>query len=162
MPQARRVFTVLLTATATLAAGAGPAVGQPAKPAVPAPPPAQLSNEELLRNLQCMEQRLRALEGRLKIQAESGPPESAEVLQPLPTRIVRVPKRAEIPADADEAKPAAGVPGESAKSDKLPGKPPAGAPGIPSATAEPSTGKPSAAAATAGTDPCAPSPKSAQ
>jgi hypothetical protein len=161
MPK-RRILTILLTATATLAAGAGLAVGQPAKPATPARSPAQPSNEELLRNLQCMEQRLRALEGRLKTQAETGPPASAEVLQPLPTRIVRVPKRAEAPADADEAKPAAGVPGESAKSDKLPGKPSAGASGIPAATPEPSTGKPSTPAAKAGTDPCAPLPKSAQ
>jgi hypothetical protein len=144
MPKPRRVFTVLLTTAAILAAGAGLAVGQPAKPAPSAPPPAQLSNEELLRNLQCMEQRLRALEGRLKTEAESGPPASAEVLQPLPTRIVRVPKRAETPADAAEAKPAAG------------------APAIPTATPGPSTGKPSAAAPKAGTDPCAPLPKSAQ
>jgi hypothetical protein len=162
MPKPRRVFALLLTTAATLAAGAGLAVGQPAKPTAPTPPPAQLSNEELLRNLQCMEQRLRALEGRLKSQAESGPPASAEVLQPLPTRVVRVPKRAETPADADEAKPAASPPGEAAKSDKLPGKPSAGAPGTPAAPHEPSAGKPSTAAAKAGTDPCASSPKSAQ
>jgi hypothetical protein len=162
MPKPRRVFTLLLTTAATLAAGAGLAVGQPAKPAAPAPPPAQLSNEELLRNLQCMEQRLRALEGRLKTQAESGPPASAEVLQPLSTHIVRVPRRAETPTNADEAKPAASALGETAKSDKLPGKPSTGAPRIPAAPPEPSTGKPPTAAAKAGTDPCAPSPKSVQ
>ena len=176
MSKSRQIVAVLLTATAALAAGGGLALGQPARPAAPAP--AQLSNEELLRNLQCMEQRLRALEGRLKIQAESGPPESAEVLQPLPTRIVRVPKRAEAPADTDEArspagspagapaepgakagaKPAADAPGEAGKSDKLPGKPSVIVPGAPAAPSEPSTAKPSAASPN-GVDPCAPRPK---
>lgn len=147
MSRQHHILTLLLMTAAALASGSGTAVGENAKPTAPGAPPAQLSNEELLRNLQCMEQRLRALEGRLKTQGESGPPASAEVLRPLPARVVRIPETradkdeskstpnapAESPARPD-AKPAAGAFEESAKSDKLPGKPSAGAPGTPAAS----------------------------
>ncbi len=173
MSRQHHILTLLLMTAAALASGSGTAVGENAKPTAPGAPPAQLSNEELLRNLQCMEQRLRALEGRLKTQGESGPPASAEVLRPLPARVVRIPETradkdeskstpnapAESPARPD-AKPAAGAFEESAKSDKLPGKPSAGAPGTPAASPEASTGKP-VAAAPVGADPCAQRPKTA-
>jgi hypothetical protein len=80
-----------------------------------------------------MEQRVRALEGRLKAQVETGPPASAEVLQQLPTRVVRVPQNG--------AKPESAAPGT-----------PAASPGV-------SPGKPSDTPPASTDDPCAPHPK---
>src|SRR5262245_10975545 len=169
MSKPRHILMVLLTTTATLAAGTGLAVGQAAKPAAPPASAAPPSNEELLRNLQCMEQRVRALESRLKAQVETGPPASAEVLQPLPTRVVRVPQngtKSEPSAKPDEARqaagapaesgamPAAGIAGESAKSDKLPGK----SPGAGSAETDPCAPRPKTAATTPAATPPAPPP----
>jgi hypothetical protein len=151
-----RILTVLLTTAAMLGAGGGLAVGEPAKSSAAAALAPQMPNEELLRNFQCMEQRIRALEGQLKskatagapaagteVPAESAPPTAAEPPKPFPMRIVRVPEngeRVKKPADND-AKPAAAAPEPPTKSDTAPGKP--------------------AAATKTGADPCAPQPKPA-
>src|SRR5262245_3544535 len=86
----RRAFSLLLTTTAILNLDCRLAASQPVKPSIPAAPTAQpLSTEELLRNLQCMEQRIRALEGQLKSQSTASP--AAEPPQPFPRRFVRIP-----------------------------------------------------------------------
>src|SRR5580704_16496861 len=58
----RHVPAMLLATVATLCAGAGLAAENPSD----APPTAQPSNEELIRRLQAMEQRIKTLEGQLK------------------------------------------------------------------------------------------------
>jgi hypothetical protein len=137
------------------------AAGEPAKPPASLTPAAQPSNEELLRNLQCMEQRIRALEGQIKSQSaapaaagtevapEHAQPAAAEPPKPSPVRTVRVPDadaKANKPSMKDDAKPAAGA-----------AAPTAGAP-EPAAKSATAPGKPTAAPKT-GADPCAPQPK---
>jgi hypothetical protein len=115
-----------------------------------------MSNEELLRNLQCMEQRLRALEGQLKSQsatpaatgtkdpAESAQPAAAEPPKPFPMRIVRIPEngqQAVKPSNRGGAKPVAGAAEPAAKPETPPKK--------------------SAATIKTVADPCAPQPKPA-
>src|SRR6266852_4814938 len=95
----RRTLTTLLATASMLGLSAGLAAGEPTKPSAPTAPAAQVSNEQLLRNYQCMEQRLRVLEGRLKSQAAAPtgsaevPPEdpqstAAEPPKPLAARVV--------------------------------------------------------------------------
>src|SRR5947209_7006805 len=97
----RRILTMMLATASIFGLSAGLAAGEPAKPTAPA---AQLSNEQLLRNFQCMEQRLRLLEGQLKAQAAAPtagtepPPESTqstapESPKPFPMRYVQGHKR---------------------------------------------------------------------
>jgi hypothetical protein len=151
----------LLATVAMVGLGGRLAAGEPAKPPASLTPAAQPSNEELLRNLQCMEQRIRALEGQLKSQSaapaaagtqlapENAQPAAAEPPKPFPMRMVRVPDadaKAKKPSMKDDAKPAAGAAG-----------PTAGAPEPAAKSATPS-GKPTAAPKTSA-DPCAPQPK---
>src|SRR5262249_45364561 len=63
---ARHALTLLLTTAAMSGIAGGHAAAEPAKPAAPPAGVAHASNQELLRNLQCMEQRIRALEGQRK------------------------------------------------------------------------------------------------
>src|SRR5438552_19208785 len=63
-----RAVTGLLATVAMLIVGGKLATGEPAKSSAAVAPAAQPSNEELLRNFQCMEQRIRALEAQLKSQ----------------------------------------------------------------------------------------------
>jgi len=163
---------VLLTTTAMLSMGGSFALGEQGKPSAPAPPTASAvfampSNEELLRNMQCMEQRIRALEGQLKSQAPAAAPaagtevpaenaqRAAELPKAFPMRRVRG-EKAKAPVDEGAAKPANGAPETS------PAESPAAV-----ATQEPARpagkldtlGKPTATAKTSA-DPCAPQPKS--
>src|SRR3954454_2488837 len=122
----RRMLLGFLLTPAMSALGATLAVGEPVRSSGPVAPasqaaPVQISNEELLRNLQCMEQRVRALEGQLKAQssapaasgmenpAQSAQPPAAELPKPFPMRTVRVPQNSEPaakPASEPGAKPA--------------------------------------------------------
>src|SRR5262249_29645318 len=128
--------------------GSGLAMGQPVKPSAPPAPAAQLSNEELFRRMQCMEQRIRVLEGQLKSQgaapnagtdvpADNTQREAAGPPKPFPMRTVRV------RGDDAKVKPPSKKEGaETAPSATPPAVPPS---------------KP-AAVASATTDPCAPEP----
>jgi hypothetical protein len=154
MSRPLRNFTGLLATTAMWATSAALAAGEPAKPPASAAPTVMPSNEELLRNLQCMEQRIRTLEGQLKasaaganVPAEAARPASAEVTERFPAGFVRSEKTRK-PSDTEEAKPPATATGPAPKPDVPPGKP-----GVP-------PGKP-AAPTSVGTDPCAPLPKPA-
>jgi hypothetical protein len=154
-PALHRTFTTLLATVAMLVVGGSLAASEPAKPSVPVAPAVQLSNEELLRNILCMEQRIRALEGQVKSQAgaaaltpgtevpaETAQPVAAEPPKPFPMRTVRVPgtdAKAKKSAVQDGAKPAAAEP--AAKPAAAPAK--------------------STTAAKTSADPCAPQPKSA-
>ncbi len=149
----RHTFTTLLATASMLGLSAGLAAGDPTKPSAPTAPAAQVSNEQLLRNYQCMEQRLRALEGRLKSQAAAPtgsaevPPEdpqstAAEPPKPLAAHVVQVPEKdpkAKKPSKQDATKPAASAAEPAPDSATVP------------------KGKP-AAAAKAAADPCAPQP----
>jgi hypothetical protein len=151
----RRGLRVLLGTVAILGLCGGLAVGEPAKPSAPAALATQLSTEELLRNLQCMEQRIRALEGKLKSQTA---PAAAESPQPFPMRTVRVPGSNGKPANpsgpldlnppikaAEPAAPAATPapvtatpdtePAEPAKTDTQPSTPATARPNTPPAAA---------------------------
>ena len=112
-----RVTASLLTA-ALLSVGVGYARGEPAKQTVAtAAPVPQLANEELLKNMQCMEQRLKALEAKLKAQsatpgdASEGAQGAAEPPKPFPMRTVRVPENGQqtktTPSSEPNAKPVA-------------------------------------------------------
>ncbi len=163
--RASRALSLLLTTAAILNLDCRLAASQPVKPSVPAAPTVQQpSTEELLRNLQCMEQRIRALEGQLKSQTTAPP--AAETPQPFPVRIVRVPgsdaKAANtpgplnlIPPIKDAAQPAAppappapptpiaaepeAKPAETPKTDAQPSAPAAALPNTPPAAAPPGT-----------------------
>ena len=149
----RHALTLLLTTAAMSGVGAGLAAGEPAKPSPPPAPAAQPSNEELLRNLQCMEQRIRALEGQLKSQAaastgstdvpaESTPAKTDPPPKPFPMRIVQVRDR-----DAKDKKPSTKNGTETAPSVAGPAVEP-----VPVPPSKPSvTPKPAA-------DPCGPQP----
>jgi hypothetical protein len=151
MPAPRHTFTVLLTTAAMWAASAALAAGEPAKPTTPAAPAASPSNEELLRNLQCMEQRIRALEGQLKSRAGApatdtpasaeSAPAPAETIKPFPMRFVRGEKPRK-PSNEADAKPPASATEPAAKADAPPGKP--------------------VVATSTDADPCAPQPKPSQ
>src|ERR1700730_8284459 len=157
----RRTVTTLLATVAMLVVGGRFAAGEPAKPSAPVAPATLLSNEELLRNFQCMEQRLRALEGQLNSQtatppvagtgvpAEGALSKTAEPPKPFPTRFVRIPDidaKAKKPANKDTANPTASAPEPNAS---------AAEPAAKSATPP---GKPTAAPK-AGAAPCASQPK---
>ena len=140
-----RIFIVLATAAATLSGSSGLASGEPAKPSAMPTPAAALSNEELLRDLHCMEQRLRALENELKSRPGTptpaeGPRPATETVKPFPMRWVRGEKPTK-PSDEEEPKRPAGATESTPK--------PAAASGKPSDTPTPAT------------DPCAPLPKTA-
>jgi len=145
----RRPLTMMLATASIVGLSTGLAAGEPAKPTAPA---AQLSNEQLLRNFQCMEQRLRLLEGQLKAQAAAPtagtepPPESTqstapESPKPFPMRYVQGHKR-----DPQANKP----------SNQEATKPAGSAEAAPDAATTPK-GKPAPAAKSAA-DPCAPQP----
>jgi len=140
-----RIFIVLATAAATLSGSSGLASGEPAKPSAMPTPAAALSNEELLRDLHCMEQRLRALENELKSRPGTptpaeGPRPATETVKPFPMCWVRGEKPTK-PSDEEEPKRPAGATESTPK--------PAAASGKPSDTPTPAT------------DPCAPLPKTA-
>jgi hypothetical protein len=84
---------MLLATVSMLGVGVGLAAGEPAGPSVRAAPPAQLSNTEILRYFQCMEDRVRSLEGQLKSQASA------------PTTVSEVPAESTQPTAAAAAKP---------------------------------------------------------
>jgi hypothetical protein len=111
LPMPKPALAIVLIAAGVLDMQCRPAAGETAKPSVQAAPSAQLSNEEMLRNLQCMEQRLRALEGQVKSNAsgakasgakategqetpERVEPSAAEKIEPFPSRFVRGPEAA--------------------------------------------------------------------
>jgi hypothetical protein len=112
-----RASMVLLTVAAMLSMGESIALAEKAKPSVPTPPAAApaTSNEELLRNVQCMEQRIRALEAQLKAQtaapaaaSETPQPFNMRFPEPLPTRGARASNGAPKPPPAkDAARPGA-------------------------------------------------------
>jgi hypothetical protein len=89
----RRTFTTLLATVAMVGLGGRLAAGEPAKPPASLTPAAQPSNEELLRNLQCMEQRIRALEGRTGAAGPTaGAPEPAAKSATPPGKPTAAPK----------------------------------------------------------------------
>jgi hypothetical protein len=151
--QRRSRLTVFSLAAALLSIGAGFARGEPAKQTVAtAAPVPQLTNEEMLKNMQCMEHRLKALEAKLKAQsatpgdASEGVQGAAEPPKPFPMRTVRVPENGQqtkaTPSSEPNGKPVA----QSAQREgptRLP--------------AESTPDKPGAAAKT-GVDPCLPTP----
>src|SRR5262245_34534361 len=144
----RHNVAMLLATAAMVSVGSGLAMGQPVKPSAPPAPAAQLSNEELFRRMQCMEQRIRVLEGQLKSQAaapnagtdvpaDNTQPEAAGPPKPFPMRTVRV--RGD---DAKAKTPSKQEGGETAPSATPPAVPPSKPAGV----------------ASAATDPCAPQP----
>jgi len=168
-----RPLAVLLTTAAMSGVGGALAFGEPAKPAAPKAPavPAAPSNEELLRKVQCMEQRIRALEGQLKAQttapaaaAEAPQPFNMRFPEPLPTRGSRASNGTlKTPPAKDAGQPDPPAPPMSAEGDAKPVAPGAN-PAEPAAKPAPSTAKPAvapdkAAAAPKPDDPCAPLPK---
>jgi len=180
MSSPRRASMVLLTAAAMLSMGERFALGEGGKPSAPIPPAAAPapSNEELLRNVQCMEQRIRALEAQLKAQkaapagaaaetpaGETPQPFNTRFPEPLPTRGARVSDGAPKPPPAKDAaqpgaeavtpspaEPAAKPTEPAAKSSEPVAKPPEQAPksAVPPAKAAPAANK--------AADPCAPVP----
>jgi len=168
-----RPLAVLLTTAAMSGVGGALAFGEPAKPAAPKAPavPAAPSNEELLRKVQCMEQRIRALEGQLKAQTtapaaatEAPQPFNMRFPEPLPTRGSRASNGTlKTPPAKDAGQPDPPAPPMSAEGDAKPVEPGAN-PAEPAAKPAPSTAKPAvapdkAAAAPKPDDPCAPLPK---
>jgi hypothetical protein len=122
-----RVLMVLMTTVAILGLGETVAFGEQGKPAAPTPPatPAVSSNEDLLRNVRCMEQRIRALEGQLKAQTvapagatqtpagETSQPFNMRFPEALPARGARVSNGTSKPPPAkDTAQPDAATPSE--------------------------------------------------
>src|SRR5262245_16530297 len=144
----RHNVAMLLATAAMVSVGSGLAMGEPVKSPAPPAPAVQLSNEELFRRMQCMEQRIRVLEGQLKSQAaapnagtdvpaDNTQPEAAGPPKPFPMRTVRVRG-----GDAKAKTPSKQEGAETAPSATPPAVPPS---------------KP-AAVASAATDPCAPQP----
>ena len=144
----RHSLATLLTTAAMVSVGSGLAMGAPVKSSAAPASAVQLSNEELFRRMQCMEQRIRVLEGQLKSQAaapnagtdvpaDNTQPEAAGPPKPFPMRTVRV--RGD---DAKVKTPSKKEGAETAPSATPPAVPPS---------------KP-AAVASATTDPCAPEP----
>ncbi len=155
MSKPRLTLTLLLTTTAVISlngrlALAEPAKASPAKTAAATPAPQQVSTEELLRNLQCMEQRVRALESKLKSQQPAPSTETqggaTEVPKPFPMRMVRGEKPNRL-SQTNEPAAGAGAPDSSVKPE-TPAKPET----LPTAPATPSK---------TAADPCAPAAKSA-
>ncbi len=113
-------MTALLATASVLSFGGGLARGAPVKPSSQPAAPMQLSNDELLSRMQCMEQRIRVLEGQLNSQAaapkagtdagaENPWSKTTEQPRPFPMRIVRVPgndAKAKTPANKEEAETA--------------------------------------------------------
>src|SRR5262249_25255584 len=144
----RHSLATLLTPAAMVSLGGGLGRGERVKPSAPSASAVQLSNEELFRRMQCMEQRIRVLEGQLKSQAaapnagtdvpaDNTQPEAAGPPKPFPMRTVRVRG-----GDAKAKTPSKQEGAETAPSATPPAVPPS---------------KP-AAVASAATDPCAPQP----
>jgi hypothetical protein len=116
MSSPHRALTVVLTTAVMLSAGGNIALGEQSKPSAPTPPAAAPapSNEELLRNVQCMEQRIRTLEAHLKAQT-AAPAGAGEAPQPfnmrfpeaLPLRGARGSSSTQPAAAKDAAQPGA-------------------------------------------------------
>jgi hypothetical protein len=151
--QRRGRITVSLLTAALLSVGVGYARGEQVKQAVgTAAPVPQLANDELLKNMQCMEQRLKALEAKLKAQsaipgdASEGAQGAVEPPKPFPMRTVRVPENGQqaktAPASDTNPKPLA----EGAQR------------GDATRPATESTPEKSSAAAKTAADPCLPTP----
>src|SRR5260370_7388294 len=66
--RSRHSLTALLATASVLSFGGGLARGAPVKPSSQPAAPMQLSNDELLSRMQCMEQRIRVLEAQLNSQ----------------------------------------------------------------------------------------------
>jgi hypothetical protein len=114
--------TVSLLTAALLSVGVGHARGEPAKQTVAAAAPVpQLANEELLKNMQCMEQRLKALEAKLKAQSATpgdtseGAQGVAEPPKPFPMRTVRVPENGQQTKTTPSSEPNPKPPAEGAQ-----------------------------------------------
>jgi hypothetical protein len=161
-----RALMILLAATTMLSTGARLALGEqgkPGKPAEAAVPAVQSapSIEELIRNLQCMEQRVRALEGQLKAQPAAAAPgtpaeEPAANARPTPELPAPYPmRRVRVPDNADRSKAFA----EGGAESRSNGAPEAAAPAAkPESKSNPA--QTPSVSAKPGADPCAPQPKS--
>src|ERR1700730_10823217 len=100
-----RIASSLLPTVALLVLTGGVAAGEPVKTSAATSPVAPSPTDEMWKKFQCMEQRIRALEGQLKVQtsatgqgpngalqADSGQPAAAEISNRFPAGFVRVPK----------------------------------------------------------------------
>jgi hypothetical protein len=155
-----RIASSLLPTVALLVLTGGVAAGEPVKTSAATSPVAPSPTDEMWKKFQCMEQRIRALEGQLKVQtsatgqapngalqADSGQAAAAEVSNRFPAGFVRVPKSRQDGKTAENSE----VEKQSSEVAEPVAKPPTAPP-----QSEVQPRQPTPAVKTA-TDPCAPS-----
>ena len=178
MSSPHRALMVLLATVIMLSVGESIALGEQGKSSALTPPAAAPapSNEELMRNVQCMEQRIRTLEAHLKAQTaapapagETPQPFNMRFPEPLPTRAVRgsngtpmpppIPMKGAAQPAADAVTPSTSPPEPAAKPTEPTAKP--SEPVAKPAEQPPKSAAPPAKVATPpnkAADPCAPVP----